>query len=62
LGAVIFEPEDKRDSDLLNCELFADSSRALVFADVFVLMTILTPSMSHPLRGFTVFTDTASLP
>src|SRR6185436_10008822 len=50
-GETILEPEDKRASDLLNSALDSDSNRALVCADMFVLMTILTPSMSHPLRG-----------
>src|SRR6266540_3575391 len=37
-GEIIFEPEDRR---------------ALLWADVFVLITIKTPSMSHPVwRGF----------
>jgi len=54
-GEVIFEPEDKRARDLLNSELDWLSSCALVCADMFVFITILTPSLSHPLRGF-VFT------
>ncbi len=50
---MIFEPEERRASDLLNAVLDADSRLALLCADTFVLMTILlTPSMSHPLRGF----------
>jgi hypothetical protein len=49
---MIFEPEDRRASDLLNAVLDSESNRALLCADMFVLMTILTPSMSHPLRGF----------
>jgi hypothetical protein len=58
---VIFEPEDKRASDALNLELDCPSNCAVVNADVFVFITILlTPSMSHPLRG--VFYYTASLP
>ncbi|MFO1475823.1 MAG: hypothetical protein U1F98_04125 [Verrucomicrobiota bacterium] len=47
-GEVIFEPEDSLARDLLNSELEAPSKPALVCADMFVLMTILTPSMSHP--------------
>jgi hypothetical protein len=59
-GEVIFEPDDRRARDLLNIVLEAWSNVALDCADVFVLMTILTPSMSHPLRGFSVYTT--SLP
>jgi hypothetical protein len=51
-GEVIFEPDERRARDLLNMLLDALSNVALDCADVFVLMTILTPSMSHPLRGF----------
>jgi hypothetical protein len=54
-GEVILEPEDKRERDLLNSELDWLNSCALVCADMFVFITILTPSLSHPLWGF-VFT------
>ncbi len=51
-GETIFDPEDKRASDLDSIELDSASSLELCCADVFVLMTITTPSVSHPLRGF----------
>lgn len=51
-GEVIFEPEDKRERDLLNSALDWPNSCALVSADMFVFITILTPSLSHPFRGF----------
>src|SRR3954471_14364940 len=40
-GETIFEPEDKRDSDLASIEEDSDSKRELACADVFVLITIL---------------------
>src|SRR5271169_5482171 len=52
-GEVIFEPEDKRASDWLNIELDCANRLADVCADMFVFMIILlTPSLSHPFRGF----------
>jgi len=39
-GEVIFEPEDKRASDLANIAEESESKRALVRADIFVLITI----------------------
>jgi len=56
-GGVIFrrndlDPDDRRASDLAS--MLDECARlvALVWADMFVLMTITeTPSMSHPLRG-----------
>ena len=39
-GEVIFEPEDKRASDLDNIEDDSSSKRALLEADTFVLITI----------------------
>jgi hypothetical protein len=60
-GELIFDPEDKRASDMLNAELDCSSNDAVDCADMFVFITILlTPSMSHPLRG--VFYYTTSLP
>src|SRR5215212_2871382 len=43
-GETIFEPEDKRASDLLSIEEDSASKRELACADVFVLITILTDS------------------
>jgi len=48
-GDIIFEPEDNRWSDWLNIALDCSNSDALFVADMFVFITILTPSMSHPL-------------
>jgi hypothetical protein len=39
-GEVIFEPEDKRASDMLKAELDCSSKEAVVCADMFVLITI----------------------
>jgi hypothetical protein len=51
---MIFEPEERRCTDLAKLADEAASSEALLSAAMFVLITILTPSMSHPLRGFVV--------
>jgi len=52
-GELIFDPDDNRASDWLNRALDCPSNPAVVCADMFVFMTILlTPSLSHPLRGF----------
>src|SRR5204862_4656337 len=40
-GETIFEPEDKRASDLASIAEDSPSKRALLWADVFVLITIL---------------------
>src|SRR3954471_21076676 len=40
-GETILEPEDKRASDLASIEEDSPSKRALLWADVFVLITIL---------------------
>jgi hypothetical protein len=59
-GEVILEPDESRARDLLNALLDWPSNNAEFDAETFVLMTILTPSMSHLLRGD--FYLTASLP
>jgi hypothetical protein len=60
-GELIFDPDDNRASDWLNRALDCPSNPAVVCADMFVFMTILlTPSLSHPFRGF--WFCTASLP
>src|SRR3990172_9534651 len=59
-GETIFDPDERRASDLLNNALDSESNRALLCADTLVLMTILlTPSLSPPFRGYYC---TASLP
>src|SRR5204862_4759096 len=40
-GETIFEPEDKRASDLANIAEDSPSNRALLWAEIFVLITIL---------------------
>ncbi len=51
-GETIFEPEDRRAND--SFKLLVDRLRlfAAVWAAMFVLITILTLSVSYPLRGF----------
>jgi hypothetical protein len=50
-GEVIFDPDDNRARDWLN--IFEDccSSEALLCADRFVLITIITLSVSRPVKG-----------
>jgi len=50
-GEVIFEPEDKRASDWLNMALDWASNVAVDCADVFVFITIITLSVSRPVKG-----------
>jgi hypothetical protein len=47
-GEPIFEPDDRRASDFANIELDSESNRALLWADIFVLITIRTPSIESP--------------
>ena len=51
-GEVIFEPEDKRASDLASMLEESASKLALLNADMFVLITMITLSVSHPVRGY----------
>jgi hypothetical protein len=50
-GEVTFEPEDKRASDWLNMALDWASNVAVDCADMFVFITILTLSVSRPVKG-----------
>src|SRR3954470_23052887 len=47
-GETIFEPEDNRASDFCNIELDSESNRALLWADIFVLITIRLLPLSRP--------------
>src|SRR5262245_41467598 len=50
-GEISFEPEDKRASDLDSIDEDSESKRALLSADVFVLITILTLFREAPRLG-----------
>jgi hypothetical protein len=50
-GEVIFEPEDKRASDLLNMALDWLNKVAVVCADMFVLITITNSFRESPRQG-----------
>src|SRR3954469_18755421 len=53
-GETIFDPEDKRLSDFASAALDSPSKRALLWADIFVLITIRLLPLSRPslLRAF----------
>src|SRR5215472_17025407 len=59
-GETIFDPEDKRASDMDSMADEFESMRALVSAAMFVLITIRLLPLSHPFQGFCV--SAASLP
>jgi hypothetical protein len=53
-GEFTLDPEDNSSSDLLSALLDFSNNAEVCSADTFVLITspiLLTPSMSHPLRG-----------
>src|SRR5688500_4324621 len=59
-GETIFEPEERRANDFASIALDSPSKRALLWADIFVLITIRLLPLSRPrFRG--VF-YTASMP